>query len=286
MKGIILSVKYKTILTKKNVMSYILSTFFLTMFMNVKAQLVGINTSNPLRPFHLKGDAYFDGTITVRNYENTSRYVDISHSGNQGNGHIDVYGEGGLYLNHFTGTKVSIGKGNGNVHTQFNTNGSIGLGGDNRGAPKQTILSQGDNNEVVWGNATNYIYNHTYTYGQASTVLINTGNPNIVLPGLDQYIEVEYPSKLIVSFGAKVTNNGSALKQSLIEFNIDATPNTDATLSIYTEGGAWDSEESSMKIFMLSPGGYTLTVAGQNTTNGNATFSVSNGFLNVMVIPQ
>lgn len=273
-------------LAKKGMMSYFVCVILFLMSLKINAQMVGINTSNPLRSFHLKGDAYLDGILTVRNFENASRYIDIMHSGNQGNGHIDVYGEGGLYLNHFSGSKVSIGKGNGSVHTQFNNNGSIGLGGDNRGAPKQTILSQGDNNEVVWGNATNYIYNHTYAYTQSSPVLINTGNPNIVLPGLDQYIEVEYPSKLIVSFGAKVTNNGSALKQSLIEFNIDATPNTDATLSIYTEGGDWDSEDSSMKIFMLAPGGYTLTVSGQNTSNGNATFTVSNGFLNVLVIPQ
>lgn len=264
-----------------------LISIFLLIFLCfcLNAQLVGINTTDPQRQLHLKGDSYIDGIMTIRNFDTNTNNIDILHSGILGNGHIDVYGEGGLYLNYFSGENVVIGNGNGSVHTTFNTDGSISFSNGNVGNTNQTILSAGPSNEVAWGNPSKYIYQHTYAYQQTTPVTINGGNPNEVLPGLDINIDLEYPSKVIITYGARVTNNGSALKQSLIEFNLDTTAGVDDTISIYTDGGDWDTE-STTKILTLPSGGYTVTVAGQNTANGSAAFNVTNGFMNIMVIPQ
>jgi hypothetical protein len=90
---------------------------------------VGIGTPNPAARLHVAGDLLSDGMLRVRNTISPAHYGKIEHSGPGGNFHLDTYGDGGIFLNWFSGTGVVIGNGASGFSATFSNNGNLTIAG-------------------------------------------------------------------------------------------------------------------------------------------------------------
>ncbi|MEO8146501.1 MAG: tail fiber domain-containing protein [Bacteroidia bacterium] len=88
---------------------------------------VGIGVNNPIYKLAVMGDANLRGITSIANSTSSSYYGRMMHTGGGGNFHLDTYGAGGMALNYFSGTNVSIGNGaSGIVATFFATPNTAG----------------------------------------------------------------------------------------------------------------------------------------------------------------